>query len=189
MRLTEITISTVEPLDLAETKNHLRVSFAKEDAQILRLITGARQAFERDTGRQLITANLNGFLDCFPASSREFLEIARPPLLAVNSIVYLDTAGAPQTWSSAEYTVKAFAEPKAKRGEVYPSPDFDWPQIRAIRNAITIDFDAGYGPSASDVPAEIKDALLGWISYHYIHREARIVPWPDFDPWRDCGFA
>ncbi len=189
MRLSLVTPATIEPLTLQEAKDHLRVDFAKEDAVINRLIAGARQAFERDTPRQLSTATYKGFLDRFPRFDREPIEIAKPPLLTVAAVIYFDTSGVLQTWAASEYTVEAFAGPFAQRGMLFPKPDDVYPQTRWIPNAVTIDFDAGYGAVASDVPFEITEALLGWIGHHYNNREAVIVPWPGFDPWRDADFG
>lgn len=193
MRLSLVTPSTVEPLSLPEAKEHLRVSWAKEDGLINRLIAGARQAFEQHTGRQLLTASWKGFLDRFPPGLE--IDIAMPPLLIVSAVTYVDTSGVPQTWSAAEYDVEAFVGPNAQRGMITPKPDYQYPLTWRTRNAVTIEFDAGYGATAGTVPAEIKEALLGWISYHYLNREpvvtgtiATKLPDMGFEPWVDLGF-
>ena len=56
MRSTLITGPIDEPITLAEAKAHLRVTIDNEDDLITRLIKGARESFERETGRQLLTA-------------------------------------------------------------------------------------------------------------------------------------
>lgn len=196
MRLDVITPATVEPLTLAEAKLHLRVTWAKEDDLINRLIVGARQAFERDTGRQLITATYEGFIDGFPQFDDKAIDISKPPLLAVNSVTYFDPSNVLQTWLAAEYTAKAFSGPFARRGMVYPSGLNQYPLARRIPNAITINFDAGYGATAADVPDDIKEALLGWIAFHYVNREpvvtgtiATKIPGLGFDPWLEYDFG
>jgi len=196
LRLSIITPSTIEPLTLEEAKDHLRVDFTKEDGKISGLIIGAREAFERDTGRQLLTATLKGFLDGFPEFDREPIEIARPPLLSVAAVNYIDTSGVSQTWAASEYEVEAFSGPFAQRGMLNPKPDETYPQTRRIANAVTVDFDAGYGAAAIDVPFEIKEALLAWIGLHYNNRELVIVgqtaarvPMLGFEPWQDADFG
>ena len=189
MALSLITSSTVEPLTLTEAKDHLRVSFTKEDGLIKGLIVGAREAFERDTGRQLLTATWKQFFDAFPQFDHEKIEIARPPLLSVATVSYVDTSGVLQTWSASEYTVEAFTGPNAERGVVFPNPDDEYPSTRRRPNSVITDFDAGYGATADDVPGEIKQALLVWIGHRYNNRESVIIPWPGFDPWRDADFA
>lgn len=195
MRLSLITSSNIEPLTLKEAKEHLRVDFDKEDVHITKLIASAREAFERDTGRQLLTATYDGFLDRFPMFDVERIEIARPPLLSVTTVNYIDTSGVSQTWADTEYTEEAYVGPFAQRGEIYPSSDETYPDERRIRNAVTIRFDAGYGPAASDIPLEIKEALLGWIGYRYNNREMVItgvnateMPGLGFESWQDQDF-
>ncbi len=55
--LTTITPATVEPVTLAEAKEHLRVTHAEDDDLIGRLITGAREFVEQQTGRALAAAS------------------------------------------------------------------------------------------------------------------------------------
>jgi uncharacterized phiE125 gp8 family phage protein len=195
VRLSLITGPTAEPLTLDEAKDHLRVTFDREDALISRLIVGAREAFERETGRQLLTATWRGFLDCFPQFDAQPIELAKPPLATVNAVTYLDTSGVPQAWPAAEYTVDAFAGPFAKRGMLYPKAEATYPSSRRIPNAVTIEFDAGYG-DASDVPDEIKQSLFVWVGHHYEFRELVIVgqtpaviPALGFEPWKEMDFG
>lgn len=196
MRFSRVTSPTIEPLSLAETKDHLRVDFAKEDALISRLIAGAREAFEDNTPRQLLTATWKEFFDAFPQFDSERIEIGKAPLLSVASVKYVDTSGVEQTWSAAEYTVEVFSGEKAPRGELFPKPDEVYPSTRRIPNAVTIEFDAGYGALQSDVPSGIKDVLLAWIGHHYNNRELVIVgqtaarmPLLGFEPWQDADFG
>lgn len=196
MRTTLITAPVTEPLTLAETKEHLRVDFTDEDTLITNLITSARQRFEADTGRQLITATWRGFLDRFPSFADESIEVAKPPLLSVASILYIDSSGISQTWDSSEYDVQVFAGPRAQRGMISLTPDFCFPTIRRVPNAITINYDGGYGPNASDVPQDIKQSLFAWIGHVYRNRELYItgmtvskVPGLGFDEWEEIEVA
>ncbi len=190
MRLSRTTTPSVEPITLAEAKLHLRVTWAKEDAIVDRLIAGARAAFERETGRQLLTATYEGFMDRFPQFDNEEFELETPPLVVVNSISYIDSAGAVQSWSASEYSAQVYSGPFARRGTLRPNPNAQYPITFPIPNAVTVDFDAGYGATAADVPDEIKQALLGWIGFHYVNREDTPADsWPGFDPWREHAFG
>lgn len=188
MPATLITPPVGEPITLTEAKAHIKVTWSAEDDLITRLIAGARQAFEDDTGRQLLTATWEMYLDCFPRFRTERIEVCNPPLDSVTSITYIDTAGASQTWSNTLYTVKALAGPHAGRGQIYPVADETYPLTRRIPNAVSILFDAGYGAAAA-VPEEIKEALLAWISHHYLHREEGGAGGRWFDTWKDKAFA
>lgn len=55
--LITITPATDEPVTLAEAKEHLRVTHAEDDDLIERLITGAREFVEQQTGRALAAAS------------------------------------------------------------------------------------------------------------------------------------
>ena len=196
MALSRITSSTIEPLSLSETKDHLRVDFTKEDDLIKRLIAGAREALERETRLQLLTATWKQFFDAFPQFDHERIEIGKSPLVSVAAVTYFDTSGVLQTWPAGEYTVEAFLGPDAERGVLFPKPDEEYPQTRRVPNAVTIDFDAGYGAAANDVPSEIKETLLAWIGHHYNNRELVIVgqtaarvPALGFEPWQDADFG
>ncbi len=196
MRTTLITGPGGEPLTLSETKDHLRVDFADDDILITNLIVSARQTFEQETGRQLITSTWRGFLDRFPRFSYETIEVAKPPLLTVASVLYVDSSGNEQTWDVVEYDVQVFVGPKAPRGMIFPKADFFYPTTRRIPNAVTVNFDAGYGPADSDVPQEVKQSLLGWVAHLYKHREAFVsggsvnaVPGVGFDAWKEIDFV
>ena len=120
--LSRITSSNVEPLSLREARDHLRVSFTKEDAQISRLIVGARQAIEKKTRLQLLTATYKQFFDSFPQFSNERIRVGKAPLVSVAAVKYTDTSGVEQTWPASEYTVEAFSGPDAERGVIFPKP-------------------------------------------------------------------
>lgn len=191
MRTTLITAPASEPLTLAETKLFLRVDFNDDDVPINNLIVSARETFEQETGRQLITATWRGFLDRFPRWSYEAIEVAKPPLLSVASVLYVDSSGVQQTWDAAEYDVQVFAGSKAQRGMISPKADFLYPTTRRVPNAVTVNFDAGY----ASVPRELKQALLTWIAHLYKNREAYAtsgfseVQGLGFDGWKEIGFA
>lgn len=195
MRVTLVTAPTNEPLTLFEAKLHLRVTHDVDDVYIDSLIPRAREAFERETGRQLLTATYKGFLDRFPEFDHEPIEFANPPLLTVASVQYIDTSGALQTWAASEYVVQVYAGPFAQRGQLYPAAEKQYPDTRRIPNAVTLNFDAGYGAAAA-VPGEIKQALLAWIGHRFEHRETvvvgdtpAVVPGLGFEPWKEWTFA
>jgi uncharacterized phiE125 gp8 family phage protein len=193
MRLTIITPPVSEPLGLAEVKGYLRVETDADDVLIQGLICGAREAFERATGRQLVTTVWRGFLDRFPWSDHEPIEIAKPPLVSVQSVKYLDTSGVEQTWPNTEYTVQVFAGPDAQRGMIYPDTGKLYPITLCTPNAVTVNFTAGYGEDI-DVPSEIRQQLLAWILDRYDNREMSGQPVEmfhgrGFGSWVGLGFG
>lgn len=173
MRLHLVTAPAAEPLSLAEAKLHLKVdSDTTDDTLISDLIAAAREVFEQETGRQVITATWELKLDRFPSGA---VEIFKAPLLAVSAVTYVDTSGTSQTWDSGEYQVDAFAGPFARPGLLYPKADYTYPETRAIHDAVTVRFTAGYGAAADAVPESVRAVLKMILGGLYTHRESHIT--------------
>jgi hypothetical protein len=119
-----------EPVHLDEMKLHLRVDIDDDDTLIASIIRAAREHVESFTGRQLVAATWKLFLDEFPTQcgwsemSNAYwrrwrddpygwnaIRLGHSPLIAVDSIQYVDTNGATQTLASSVYTVDANTEP------------------------------------------------------------------------------
>lgn len=149
----------IEPVTLAEAKLHLRVDHSDEDALISALITAARTDAENRLQRTLITSGWALTLDGF--FSLQTLPMA--PILAVASVAYVDGAGATQTLPGAAYRVDAPA--------ALLQPVSSWPATADQSNAVTINYTAGFGPAAADVPAPIKAWVLLAIGDMYANRE------------------
>lgn len=162
----------VEPLSIIEVKDHLRVTDGAEDALITALITVARQSIEGRFGslqRALMTQTWDWFLDAFPASGAP-MEVPLPPLQSVTSITYTDDAGALQTWASSKYSVNT----KSLIGLIAPAYGESYPSTRAMMNAVTVRFVAGFGNTAADVPMPIRQAMLLQIGHMFEQRETHI---------------
>lgn len=170
MSLILVTAPTVEPVTLSEAKAHLRVTSSDEDSLITSLITAARGMAETITRRALTTQTWDWKFGAFPESH---LDVPLAPLVSVTSISYIDTAGATQTWSSANYTVLD-AGAQTAPGRIVPAYNESWPSVRGLPNDIIVRFVAGYG-AASSVPAEIRWAVLLIIGELYARRESALV--------------
>jgi uncharacterized phiE125 gp8 family phage protein len=186
MSLQLVTPPAGEPVSLAEAKLHLRVDGGEDDLLIGSLITAARQAAETITHRQFITARWKLVMDAFPEHAAL---IHKSPLISVVTIEYLDMAGLVQTMSPSHYTVDAACEP----ARVTPIFGQTWPPTLPQIGAVSVTFDAGYGP-ASAVPEGIKSWIKLRVGSLYAHREemsvltrGRIDPLPFVDGLLD-GF-
>jgi uncharacterized phiE125 gp8 family phage protein len=84
----------------------------------------------------------------------------------VASIKYVDPAGIIQTLDPTMYQV----EPGAP-GRIYPAYGKSWPAVRAIPGAITVNYTAGYGPAATDVPECVRLAIRLMVAELYEQRE------------------
>ena len=145
-----ITAPLLEPISLAEVKDQLGIDDTRSDGLLSRRITQARSWAEEYTGRAFITQTREIRWDCFVD------EHECPSALTVVSVKYIDTNGVEQTVSSTDYTLDTYAFLPFVRSAYGVS----WPSTRYERNAVRIQFTAGYGPTAEDVPALIKEALI-----------------------------
>ena len=169
MRLTLTTPPQVEPVELGDMKDHLRLEVDTDDALVEGLIRSARSYIENTKlSRALITQTWVAYFDAFPFP---FIELPRPPLLTVTGITYLDTAGDRTTWDSSNYVVDVAREP----GRVELAYNESYPTARFQANSIELTFTAGYGPAPADVPFDILLALKQIVAQWYELREPVVV--------------
>lgn len=164
-----MTPPAIEPVTLAETKNHLRVDVTDDDALITALITAGRESVESFLRRVLITQTIDLFLDSFPGQSGT-IHVPFPPLQSVTQISFVDTDGTTKIVDTADFLVDTATEP----GRIIPSPDaLTWDETEVRTNAVTVRYVAGFGTLAADVPAGIRTAILFLVSDMYEHRESQ----------------
>lgn len=142
--LQQIVAPAAEPISLAEAKAHLRVDIPDEDELVIKpLIKAARKHCEDKTGYQLVAATWKLTLDGFSGEGRDDgkrIYLPMPPLHAVSSIQYTDTAGAVQTLAASKYRVDITREPAI----VEPAYGEVWPTTRDQVGAVTITYVSGY---------------------------------------------
>lgn len=155
-----------EPITRAEAKNHLRVDFTDDDTLIDVLIEAARVHAENYTARRLINQT---WTLTFPEFSDVML-LPGSPLSSITSVSYLDSNQASQTLSSAIYEADTTRDPGALRRK----RDQSFPTTYPVWNAVVVTYVTGYGASASDVPAAIRQAMLMHIGHMYENRESSI---------------
>lgn len=165
MSFTLITAPAIEPVSLADARLHCRIDSTAEDDLLAIYITAARQMAEELTNRALITQQWRQTLDAWPA---EDVRLDRSPQVSIDSVTYIDAAGATQTLSSAAYALDAATSP----GWLIPADGSTWPSTDTVANAVSITYTCGYGAAASDVPAPIRSWILLTVGYLYAQREA-----------------
>ena len=141
------------PISVAELRSHLRIdglSDVYEDAYLELLIAAAVGVCEEYCRIALITQTWQAKLDAFD----DEIILPRPPVIAVNSITYVDGDGATQTLSSSVYQVDTFSRP----GRVLKAYNQSWPTTRNQAQGVTITWTTGYG-DAEDVPESLKSGL------------------------------
>ena len=156
-----------EPVTLADALTHLHevADGGANDAYITSLISVARQACEDRTERTLISTPWLLQLDAFPTCGAIALRSA--PVLAVQSVQYLDEGGVWQTLGPAAYVLDAASVP----ARLVPAPGAEWPrtQVDAI-NAVRVSYTAGYGTTAAAVPLPLRQWILCYLHELYQNR-------------------
>lgn len=166
-RLTVITRPALEPVTADEVKTHTHVSHSAEDALIASWIKSARELAEGYQRRAYITQTLELSFDEFPETP---LYLPRSPLISVVSVTYTDYLNADTVIAAADYIVDTGGEP----GRIDLAYSAEWPVVtlRSL-NSVRIRFTAGYGASANDVPANVKDAIMLYCAYRYNNRQGQ----------------
>ena len=173
-----LTPPAVEPVGLNEAKAYLGVLDSAEDNLISNLITAARQAVEQYCGRVLISQSWRLTLDTWPqeaivngglrddvallAANHRLgggvveIQLPKPPLQAVLAIRVYSAAGLAATIPASNFVVDGAATP----GRVVMTSGASLPVIGQTARGLEIDFTAGYGATANDVPAVLRQAVL-----------------------------
>jgi len=134
---------------MAEAKQVLRI---EEDDTSLDItigiwIKGITAEAETQTHRAFVNRRMRVTLDAFP----DAIQLSSPTF-SVEAVRYLDPDGVERTMHPADYYVDKITEP----GYIVPARGKSWPATEAHVNAVTVDYTAGYGPTAATVPDEVR---------------------------------
>jgi uncharacterized phiE125 gp8 family phage protein len=163
--LTVVTAPSVEPITVAEAKDHLRVSVSTQDTYIGALVTAARNWAEAFLGRAIVSQTLRLDLPCF--EDRMYLPRSAT---AVSHVKYLAQDGTLTTLGTSVYSTEVGTEGGAY---VHLAYNQTWPTARYVNNAVQITYTAGYPALGSpqdyraNVPEAIKLALKMHVQAHY----------------------
>ena len=160
-----------EPVTLTEAKAFLGVTSTDDDTLITELIEGAREVVESYTRRSLFEQTLELSLDNFPHEG-QVIRLPRPPVLAISSITYIDTAGDSQVWSSALYEHDTKSDNVQAR--VRPVWGEAWPSARAQIDSVVIEYTAGVA-TVAEIPTRAKVAVKNLVAEWFNFREPVIV--------------
>lgn len=138
------------------------------DPQLSALITTAREVAELWLNRALITSQWRLTLDHFPHWPCDEIRLPRPNLLSVESVKYRDWIGSEQTLSTDVYSVDTASLP----GRITRNYAQIFPPTLPQKNAVTVDFTAGYGVTRASVPQAIKQGMLLLIGELYENPES-----------------
>ncbi len=164
MTLTLTSGPAEEPVTVAEAKAHLRIDGSAEDVLVASLIVTSRLHVEAALGLALITQGWRLTLDAWPDGG-----VVRFPLRPIRSIAAVsvkNAAGSPATVASEDYLLDG----QALRPRLIVR-DGKWPEPGLRAAGIEIQFAAGIGNGAEDVPQPIRHAILLLVAHWYEHRD------------------
>ena len=178
MATVQTTAPAVEPLTLADVKAHLRIDSNEEDALLQSLILTSRLHVEVALGLALITQTWSCFFDRWPLALSSSVAALNLPLSPVKSVEAVRIYAEDGTFASLPLSGFTFdlasRTPRVIRRLGTQTTD---PGRRM--NGIEISVTAGFGATAADVPAPIRQALLLLVAHWYEHRDPGEIGSPD----------
>lgn len=193
-----VTPPAAEPVSLQDAKDHLRVTWSTDDAQITRKLAAARRYCEVVARTTFVDTVFDLVEDSFPFSGgymnrqvRQFygqfsggtgsvapltlalncggISLPRGPVESVTSITYLDPNGNTVVLDPSQYDVTT-----GNPGRVAPAFGKVWPVTLPQIGAVRVRFVAGYGPDATTVPENVQEAVLLYLGFLYENRESAV---------------
>jgi uncharacterized phiE125 gp8 family phage protein len=183
-----------EPVSVTEALAWLRQDDPTDSALVASLITAARIYLEGVYDLTMVQTTWKSTIDRFPRYSssavwqynsdaiwsqrlpvtqlsgqwypdRASIRVARPPLVSVSSITYIDGFGNLQTVDPSIYNV----DTTTPRGRIAPAYGQIWPIVRQQLASVQVTYTAGYA-DASSVPETLKTAVKMMVLWMYEHR-------------------
>ena len=150
------------PLDEAKAWLEIDLSDTTFDAQITAIIRAVTLCAENWTGLTFINQIYLTFRDFFTPN----FQLKRAPIFGVNTIQYTDTDKVVQTVPDTDYAVTRDVFPF-----VFLQPESSWPSdFREVPEVVEINFTAGFGVATTDIPADIRLALLNHIASAFVNK-------------------
>ncbi len=181
LTLTDSFVSSVasgSPPVLAVTldyvKQHVRALGSTDDDLLTVWIAAATSYFEEQTGRQVLLATREAWIDAFPfvgaTGGDARIELPYPPLRSVTDVQYVDESGATQSFAAGSpltklYSWKAPVGDYCHRGTVEPLFGRAWPTARRQSDAVRITYSCGYAATAAEVPTLVRGILCYLVAH------------------------
>lgn len=178
----------IEPVSLQEVKDSLRITSSSEDSLITQYIVDARVYAENYTGRKFITQTLVGYADGFRGYQDNWfngyrvgseielfrngdrrIDLDYTPAQSITEINTIDIDNSETVYASSNYYLENFDDDLHPRVRINDSSSIINVNLRS-NNAVKVEYVAGYGDNASDVPAAIRRGIIMIASHLYTNR-------------------
>lgn len=158
------TAPSIEPITASDVKLYARIDGSSEDDLIEGFIQSVRESTEKFLGRALINQSITLSLNEWPESP---IDLPRPPLVSITEVRLVAEDGTETAYSSDNYYDRTKIEP----GQLVIKFDKTEPcNDDRYFGGYEIEFVAGYGSSADDVPHAIKTGMTMWVADIYENR-------------------
>lgn len=182
-----ITGPATEPVTAVELREHLRTNEGALSTSAAEThIAAARDYIERATGITMIDQTWmlaldrwpnaregwwdgvrDGHIDSIHGANRGNVDLPRYPLDSITGMNVYDEAGNATAVTVANvFDIDTYRDP----GRMTLKRGASWPVALRSNNAIEITYKAGYGETAADVPAPLRQAVLNLAAHLYAHR-------------------
>ncbi len=164
-------------VSLAEMKLYLKVDNTADDNLITSLIHAATSLVEKYISRELLNKTFTMYLDLFPFCKQYgntvesnfnnyTIQVKRSKLQSITSIKYYDN----DVLTTLDSALYSFSEDN-DYSRIYLIDDSTlWPSTDDRKQAVEIEFVAGYGETTDDVPEDLKTAIKMLVAYIYENR-------------------
>ena len=168
--LSRVTAPSLTPVSVDECKLDLRIDHTYDDSYIESLIEAATEYVGGRDGllgnKLLINQTWNYSTNGVDSSSCLVLPFS--PVSSIVSISYYDGDEVLQTLTVSDYNLFTDED----YAYLKPKTDNTWPTIYNRPDGITVQFIAGFGAAASDVPVNIRKAIRFIVAHWYENRTA-----------------
>ena len=162
MYLERITAPAIEPVSMQEMKQHLRLDFDEEDSLLAGMILAARRHLEKQLSLGFISARWRYRAENTP-QYRAALNVPLFPLASVQQVRFYLEDGTTALADLANMQIRSALRPAT-------ITDIALPLSLQPSYGVEIEFTAGYGDLAEDVPEQMRLAIKLLTAHFYENR-------------------
>lgn len=156
------TAAVVEPVTLGEVKTYLKIDHNIEDTLIASMITAARVQLETRLSRAFLRQLWSLYLDIWPWAGE--IKLPLSPVISIEHVAVIDELSIYNEMAVGDYVYDLKTEPALVK-IVGP-----FPKIGSEYSGIRVQFWAGYGVAATDIPPLIVQAIMQLVAFWYENR-------------------
>jgi uncharacterized phiE125 gp8 family phage protein len=167
MHLVQTADAALEPLSLADAKLHCYIDISATDSLVTALIAVARRWVEQFCLNSLITQSWTvtyDYRDTREGSwiNKRVLRLPQSPIQSITAITTYDKDNNATVFDSSNYRLSG--------DRVVLNDDDAWPTNLRLYDSLQIDFKAGFGDAAINVPPNIVLAMKMLVAQWYEQR-------------------